>query len=129
MSKYGYLNYRFDAFMYSLQTNINVGIAKDSQSIPDRPGIGAEVTHDELVQFVHRACSAARRCVTLTSCKIVQELATSVHTPRPARPTAQSGGSGGACPRAPPAPTLWQAGGSGWACGYAPPQPPPPSSF
>ena len=49
MSTYDYLNYRFDAFMYSLQTDINVRIARDGQSILDRVAIGAEVTRDELL--------------------------------------------------------------------------------
>ena len=49
MSKYGYLNYKFDAFMYSLQTDINVGMARDSQSILDKVAHGAEVTRDELL--------------------------------------------------------------------------------
>ena len=51
MSAYGYLNYQFDAFMYSLQADISVRIARDGQSILDRIGIGAEVMRDELVQF------------------------------------------------------------------------------
>ena len=41
MLEYDYLNYMFDAFMYSLQTDINVGIARDSRSILDRVAIGA----------------------------------------------------------------------------------------
>ena len=53
MSSYCYLNYRFDALTYSLQTDINVRVASDGRSILDRIGIGAEVTRDELVQFVH----------------------------------------------------------------------------
>lgn len=153
MSSYCYLNYRFDALTYSLQTDINVGVASDGRSILDRIGIGAEVTRDELVQFVRRAYSAARRCVALTSCRTVQEVASSVqevgssvrevassvHRSRTPCPTAHSAGSGGARPRAPLAPTPsppvaptpsppvapapGQAGGSGWARGYTPPPP------
>ena len=123
MLEYDYLNYMFDAFMYSLQTDINVGIVTDGESILHRVAIGVEVTRDELVQFVRRACSAARRAVNMTSCMTIQEVATSTPTPRPARPIAHSGGSGCARPRATSAPAPWQPGGSGWARGYAPPQP------
>lgn len=144
MSSYCYLNYRFDALTYSLQTDINVGVASDGRSILDRIGIGAEVTRDELVQFVRRAYSAARRCVALTSCRTVQEVASSVQevgssVREVASSVHRSAGSGGARPRAPPAltplppaaPAPGQAGGSGWARGYTPPppQPPPPASF
>ena len=68
MSEYGYLNYRFDAFMYSLQTDTNVGIARDSRSILDWVANGAEVTRDELLQFVRRAYTTAR-CKFRAKCK------------------------------------------------------------
>ena len=107
--------------------DIQVGLAKDSRLILDRVAIGAEVIRDELLQFVRRVYSGVRRAVTLTSCRTIQEVATSAHMLRPAHPTTQPGGSGGTRPRAPPTHAPWQTGGSGWACGYAPP--PPLSSF
>lgn len=118
-------------FMRNLHvaTDITIGIANDGQSILDRASIGAEVTREDLFQFVHQACSAARRVISLTSYRKVSDVATSAHTPRLAHPTAQLGGSGGPRPRAPPTPAPWQLGSSGWACGYAPPQPPAPSSL
>lgn len=86
MSEYDYLNYKFDTFMYSLQTDINVGMARDSRSILDRVAHGAEVTHDKFLQFSRWVYSGARRAMTLMSCRTVQELAPSTHTERPARP-------------------------------------------
>ena len=63
MSEYGYHNYKFDAFIYSLPTDITAGIARDSGSILDRVAHGAELTRDEVLQFARRVYSGARRAV------------------------------------------------------------------
>lgn len=136
MSEYVYHNYKFDAFMYSLQTNITDGLARDAGWILYRVAHSAEVTRDELLQLARRVYSGTRRVVTLMCCRTVQEVAMSTCMLRPARPAVQPGGHGGpharapsmldhpiglVWARAPPPPPLGQARGSVWAHGYASP--------